>query len=136
MGYADVEQLLIDWIPTIAGVTAALTMNPDGSLPGNLAYSLPCVLVDRIGGGDLVVTIDDCTVDVDVFAASRDASREIAETIRAAVRTALPGLTLSGASVVRTRTATGPRRLPYDSRAQVWRYGATYTIRLHAVAGV
>jgi hypothetical protein len=102
-------------------------------LPANLADVLPVIQVDRIGGGDDVISIDHATVDVDVYAADMASAEDLAEQVRMLLRTDLPGrLVADGSAVVsRVRTITGPNRLPYDNTG-LTRIGAAYQVTLHS----
>lgn len=129
--YADIEALLHDWLTSVLGYE-----NVTFELPTNLVFVMPLVVVERFGGADATITLDQPTVDIDVFAASREDARAHAESIRQALRTKLPGRTFRGAVVQRVRTISGPTKAPYDSRGTVRRFTAAYQIQLHQFAGV
>jgi hypothetical protein len=127
VAYPDVDALLVGWLPD--HVTAT-TFTTDDVLPTNLAYALPLVQVVTFAGADLVPTLDESLVDVDCYAAGRDAAKTLAEQVRTAIRTLLLG-TVDGVVVAKTRTSLRPARRPYDNTA-IRRIGATYGITVHA----
>lgn len=126
-GYASVNLALIAYL---GGATGARCVT---DLPANLADVLPVIQVERFGGGDDTLTLDNANVDVDVYAADRAKAEALAEQVRFLMRADLPGKTVAdGAAVVsRVRTITGPNRLPYDNTGLV-RVGAAYQVTLHS----
>lgn len=100
--------------------------------PGNLADVLPCIVISRFGGvEDEVYTFDNPNVDFECYAATRAAARTLAHQVRTWVRKELPGTSISGAAVSRTRTISGPAWTPYDNTG-VRRFTYSATIRLHS----
>jgi len=126
-GYASVNKALIAYLK---GATGARCVT---DLPANLADVLPVIQVERFGGGDSVLTLDDANVDIDVYAADLASAEDLAEQVRLFLRAGLPGTVVAdGAAVVsRVRTITGPSRLPYDNTGLV-RVGAAYQVTLHS----
>lgn len=120
--YPDVERLLVTYLGGELGVRVVT------DLPSNLQQVLPVVQVGRFGGADDVRTIDNGSVDIDVYAAGRGASVALAERCRAALRFDLPGRVIGGVTVSRVRTTLGPAWRPYDDTTNVRRFGATYQI--------
>lgn len=122
---ADVEALLIPWLVSTLSVRA-LT-----DLPENLAGVLPVVQVTRIGGpaDDSLPSFDFPNVDIDCFDVDREAASNLAGRVHTALRVTLPGLKLSGATITRVRTLTGPSWRPYDNTA-LRRFGATYQLHV------
>jgi hypothetical protein len=100
--------------------------------PSNLADVLPCIVVQRFGGvEDVVYTFDNPNVDFEVYAATRAAARTLAHKVRTWVRKELPGTSISGAAVSRTRTISGPAWVPYDNTT-VRKFVYSAAIRLHS----
>jgi hypothetical protein len=97
-------------------------------LPANLQQILPLGQVNRIGGGDDVVTIDRANVDVDTYAGTRAAALALSERVREELRLRLPGVVVGGVEVCRVDTLSGPAWRPYDDTTNVRRFGATYQI--------
>lgn len=120
--YADVESLLIGWLPSHLGGTRALT-----TLPANLATVLPIVQVTRISGGDSVISLDQAIVDFDTYAATRAGAQLLCEQVRGVLRLTLPGTVIGGFQVSRVATLSGPAWRPYENPA-VQRFGASYQI--------
>jgi hypothetical protein len=124
--YADVEQLLTTWLPTITSVTAV------DQLPTDVAAVVPLIVVTRVGGGTRTVTIDQARVDIDVYMEHYDDAKSLARTIQAAVETQLKAAhVIPSAAVGRTRCVSGPARRPWDNRNLVHRVGMTYEITVH-----
>jgi len=97
-------------------------------LPANLADALPLVRVTVIGGnGEAFAT--NPRIDFDCFAASRDASRDLAYRVRAWVRS-LPGQMAGGAFVLRVQNDNEPNWVPYDN-TNLRRFVYTAQLRLH-----
>ena len=71
-----------------------------------------------------------------MYANSRDGAKLHAETIRQAIRTRLPGYRTGGTTVGRVSTVSAPIHAPYDSRAAVRRFVASYQLHLHQYVGV
>lgn len=96
--------------------------------PSNLGYRLSqgrrFVRVGRVTGNDDRIT-DVAVVDIDVFGASRQVARDLAEGIRAW----LLGYPLTAGSLIvdRVFTETAPTRAPWEDE-NVHRYLATYRI--------
>lgn len=131
--YACVEDLIVAWLKTL-GYDQATNELPTNLV--DLARTGPVVTVERIGGNDSQITLDVARLDIDVYASSRDAARDHAETIRAAMRTRLVRYVHGGAVVAKVETVSAPSRLPYDSRNVIRRFGATYQVVCHQFGGV
>ncbi len=129
MGWPDLEAALCDILkaeqPTL---TNALTR-----LPGNdiRAGGMPLAIVARFGGGYDGLALDEATLDVDWYAATRDAAVALAgagtlHLVR--LRNVIFG---DGHVITRVVAQTSPLRRPYDSKNQVHRYGAAYRVLVH-----
>jgi hypothetical protein len=115
---ADIEAVLNPWAEEATGVLAGAETPPD------LEKRLPRIRIERGGG------VDDRfsghpRVYVDVFAATADEARTLANDLRDAL-IALRGPT-HGAVIRDVRCDSGPSRQPWDNPA-VHRRGATYTV--------
>ena len=128
--YADVEDLLVDWLKAKGWVNVVTEE------PGNLHLVMPLLVVNRYGGGDDMIAIDKANVDIDCYASTAVTAKAGIETVRRQVRTQLSGHAASGAVVARVETISGPTRLPYDSRSQVRRFGISIRLTLHQYSGV
>ena len=84
-GYASVNLALIAYLKGATG-TRCVT-----DLPANLADVLPVIQVERFGGGDDTLTLDNANVDVDVYAADRATAEALADQVRLLMRADLPG---------------------------------------------
>lgn len=124
--YADAEQFLLGFLedqrPDVRGCT---------ELPATLTAALPLWQVDRIGGSDVEPGIDQATLDLEAFAASRPAAKILAEDARELIRFKLPGYSNQFGTALRVETISGPSWRPYDN-TNVRRVGATYRITIHA----
>jgi hypothetical protein len=105
-GFPDAEGAVIG---LLAGLVA------DGSIgsetPEDLESAAPFIRVTRTGGGDDMVT-DTATVSVDVFAASGDDARSVAEQARATLTLPVSMGGVPKGSIDRAVTVTGPASLP------------------------
>ncbi|MFD3952177.1 hypothetical protein ACFWRC_19400 [Streptomyces albidoflavus] len=119
---ADVEQVLAPWLEATLGVFSA------AETPDDLEQQLPMIRVERVGGRDDRFA-QHPRVAVDVFAATADEARALAERVREAL------LFLAGPvgpAVVRSVTcSSGSSRLPWAT-PEIHRRGATYTVSLRA----
>jgi hypothetical protein len=114
-------------------------MPPDLFRTGNEG-SLPCAIVNRYGGHDPLPGLDDAAFDVDLYCLgpdpmqAADAALDRSEDIRHALRWRLTGVQLGagGPVVSRVQTISAPTIRPYDSRHQVRRAQASYSIRFHS----
>lgn len=126
-GYASAESVVRGWLATQFSPTRVVT-----ELPADLAAVVPVIQVTRFGGSDGTLTLDAANIDVDTFATTRDASRSLAEQVRAALRLHLPGYAASGAAVQSVTTISAPRWVPYDNTA-LRRFVASYRITIHSI---
>ncbi len=129
--YRDVETLLCGWLKTTLHVDSVIP-----ELPYNLEFVLPTIAVERFGGADDTITLDQANVDVDVFHVSRAAAKTLAEQVRKALRVTLPAttfadVTLGSVTVSRVQTISAPSIAPWDN-SQLRRATAAYRISLHA----
>lgn len=123
MPYPSVEPFLVTWFNTLG-----IEGRPCAELPANLTP--PVVQFTRIGGADPNLTLDEATVSVDCYGETRGAAYDLAEKVRAALRTGC-GYSASGAVLARVRTLSAPSARPYDNTS-LRRVGATYLITVHA----
>lgn len=134
--YVDVPDLLQDWCKTVLGYTNVVA---DGEPPRNLTdliRTAPVIVVDRFGGAEDVVTIDNANVNVTTFANSIDGAKHHAAFIHSALMTRLRGHTYQGTVVTRVQAIRQPIKLPWDSRNVIHARSAAYQIRLHQFSGV
>lgn len=124
MPYPSIEPIFAAWLADRRDIAVV------EQLPTNLTFALPLIAVERLSGADATLTLDDATLDVDVFASSRDAARNISEQIREDVRLHLTGYTTGRLSVSRTATVQAPVPRPWGNDA-VWRFSGTYRIVAH-----
>lgn len=118
MAAPDVELALTGWIRTRFGVATCT------ELPSNLGSVLPIVQVEHIGGLGSRFSASP-RVDVDVYAATYEATRDLAQSIHGAL-VMLRGTV--GELVIRdVRVDTLPSRRPYDNPA-FRRVGVSYTV--------
>jgi hypothetical protein len=132
--YVAVESLLTEFHKTVLGYKNVAT-----DVPMNLVDLLrtdPVIVLDRVGGGETVVTIDKANVDVDTFANSLDGVRLHAGLIHAAITTRLVGYIYQGTVVNRVETIRAPIKAAWDSRNVVKRRVGSYRITLHQFSGV
>lgn len=116
----DIEAVLAPWAEATFGAFGC------AETPADLEARLPVIRVGRVGGSDERFSLHP-RIDVDVFAATADAARILANE----VRDALVMLTgpVNGAVIRGVRCDSGPSRLPWDN-GDIYRRGATYTVSL------
>lgn len=128
--FLDVEKLMIVGIestfPELAptGVDDEI-LHVDTETPADLEGVLPFTRVGRVAGTDDRFT-DRAIVDVEVFAATRQAAYDLSEAIRTWVLSAPHRVDTVGV-IDRGFTEVAPRSLPWDND-NVRRRGATYRI--------
>lgn len=125
--YAAAETVLVTALAAQFPAARVLT-----ETPANLVEVLPCIQVTRFGGVDDVLSFDEATLDVDVYAATRDDARSLGEQVRGYLRGELPGQTVAGAFVLRVRTLSAPSWTPHTNTG-LRRFTSSYQIRLHSI---
>lgn len=116
----DIEAVLNPWAETAFNVPAG------AETPDDLEQHLPAIRIERGGGADERFS-EHPRVFVDVFAATADEARTLANNLRDALL-ALRG-PVNGAVIRDVRCDSGPTRQPWANEA-VYRRGATYTVSL------
>lgn len=117
---ADIEAVLNPWAEATFGVFAG------AETPADLEDRLPVIRIERGGGVDDRFS-QSPRVYVDVFAATADEARTLANSVRDALLF-LRG-PVGGAVIRDVRCDSGPTRAPWATDA-VHRRGATYTVSL------
>lgn len=125
MTYLDVEALLVAWIAARKGCRTCT------ELPADLAAEVPLVQVHRIAGSDLVLSLDQAIVDIDVFHTDKTAAHLLAEQIRTDMRLNLVGYRSGGGVVANVETVSGPIHLSYEN-TNVRRYTAAFRVTVHS----
>lgn len=116
---ADSELLLIGWI---RGMSLGSVVRVVTDLPADLASVLPVVQVTRIGGrGAHPPILDRPRLDVDVFAATRQAASDICRKIEGKLHT-LRGQAASGTVITDVFVEQGSSWRPYGN-PDVRRFG-------------
>ncbi|GHD70132.1 hypothetical protein GCM10010317_076780 [Streptomyces mirabilis] len=127
VGSVDVEAELIAWLDTVLDVRV-LT-----DLPANLGDVLPVVQVQRVGGYDDGFRLDRALVDIDVYAATREAASALMAQTRSLLLTELRGVATDTAVFTVARTIAAPAWRPYENPA-LRRFGASFEIYCHPVS--
>lgn len=127
VGSVDVEAELVAWL------TGGLDVRVLTDLPANLADVLPVVQIQRAGGNDDGVRLDRAFVDVDVYAATRQAASQLMTQTRSLLLTQLRGAVTDAAVFTSARTITAPSWRPYEN-PNLRRFGATFEIFCHPVS--
>lgn len=138
--YVDPAQWLCDWLIHDLGAGPDTPFRrivpetpPDVAVPN----SLPCAVATRIDGADPHLGLDIAVLDVETYATGPDPMRaraaalDRAEDIRASLRLRLTGRAFQGVQVSRLVVSAAPVIRPYDSRNQIRKAGAVYTLHLH-----
>lgn len=119
---ADVEAVLNPWAEALTGVFSA------SETPDRMEDHLPVIRIQRLGGYDDRFS-GHPRVAVDVFAATADEARALAQQLTNALLF-LRG-TVNGAVIRDTRCDSGFSRQPWANEA-IHRRGAAYTVSLRA----
>lgn len=127
VGSVDVEAELVAWL------TARLDERTLTDLPANLMDELPVVQIQRVGGNDDGIRLDRAFVDVDVYAASRQAASQLMSRTRSLLLTGLRGAVTDAAVFTSARTVSAPSWRPYENPG-LRRFGATFEIFCHPVS--
>lgn len=98
--------------------------------PANLVDVLPVIQVGGIGGSGDAYQFDTPRADIDVYAATRDAARTLAQQIHDWLLRDLPGQTLGSAFVLKVTEFMSPVWTPYDNTT-VRRFTLSVGLRLH-----
>ena len=128
--FPSIEQLMVAWLPTVVDVDVTSELPHNFQDPDSPMHMLPVAFVERISGADLNNRLDRPIIDIDVYAADRAQSQDLAETIRWRLRNDLPGTVFNGVVFTRTRTVLAPRRLAH-ANPRLHRYSANYELVLH-----
>jgi hypothetical protein len=93
------------------------------------------VQVEAFGGNDLNPALDECRVDVDVYAPAdpdgnpdRGLAHDVAAYVRAGFLFHLPGHWTDEATVSRVATVSRPTARPYDENTSIRRFSAAYSV--------
>ncbi len=144
--YPNFRKLLVAWLVDTLPAGDGLPIRrvlpefpPDPFRPGNTG-SVPFAVVNRYGGNDPLPGVDDAAFDVDMYCfgpdpfQAADAALDRAEDIRYLIRMRLLGrqLGVGGPAVARVHTISAPTLRPYDSRGDVRKAQASYSIRFHS----
>lgn len=127
-GYSDPEVLIARWLHDLLGVKTW----SDPRLPSNARFTEPVAHVQRGQSlATLAKTLDDVTLDVDVYAHVADHARDTAARICTAMEFVLPKYTFPNGLFVTGVTAT--LRPIWAPDPAVYRRTATYRVILHGL---
>lgn len=121
--FPDVERVLADLFADLASAADATVVTV---LPADLQQVLPVIRVRRLGGGDDRWT-DQPRVDIEVYAASREAGKPLALQLQARLLS-YPHSTSHGV-IDHAATEVGPQELPYADQ-DLRLFPATYRLSL------
>ena len=127
VGSVDVEAELVAWLAS--GLDARVLTD----LPANLGEILPIIQIQRAGGSDDGLRLDRAFVDIDVYAATRQAASQLMSQTRSLLLTELRGAVTPTAVFTSARTIAAPAWRPYENPA-LRRFGATFEIFCHPVS--
>lgn len=127
VGSVDVEAGLVAWL------TEHLDERILTDLPADLVSVLPVVQIQRVGGNDDGIRLDRAFIDVDVYAAGRQAASQLMSRTRSLLLTGLRGAVTDAAVFTSARTVSAPSWRPYENPG-LRRFGATFEIFCHPVS--
>lgn len=132
--FGDAEDFLIQQLTDVlAGVHVCLELPP----AAEFEQRLPILQLTRAGGPSTTPTwgtghlLDEPTISVDVFAASRQAANETTAAVRAAFD-ALAGARNDGLAVISVRELTGPGWRP-DASEHITRIGLNIAVLIRPI---
>jgi hypothetical protein len=129
-GYADPELLIATWLHD----TLDIKVWADPRLDPNWNFKAPVAHVQRGSGlGTPALSLDDVTLDVDVYAAVADHARKAAADIWAALTLQLPLTTFPNGVLVKLVNVIAPPAWAPDPG--VYRRTAAYRVILHGFVG-
>ncbi|MGH3437086.1 MAG: hypothetical protein ACRDRL_28980 [Sciscionella sp.] len=120
-----VETVLHDWLAPAFPAARVCT-----ETPADLADVLPCLRVVGIGGSGDAYGFDSPHVDVDVFAATRSAARDLAQQVSWSLLHDLPGQMVAGTFVLSASEFLAPTWTPYDNTT-LRRFVLSVGLRMH-----
>lgn len=124
-GYADPELLISKWLHDLLGIKAYC----DPVLDPTWWATAPAAHLQRGVGGTLALSLDDVTLDVDVYSLKADSARKAAAAIWSAMVLQLPLTTFDdGVFCTGVTTLTQPMWAPDP---KVFRRTAGYRVILH-----
>lgn len=139
--YADVEQLVVDWLLATLGDVLDLRVStelPAGEVLDEILADSAVgayVQVEAFGGAEQDPASEVCRVDVDVYAGAdsdgnpdRGAAHDVAAAIRAALLFHFPGHWTATATVAGVAGVSRPTARPYSENTLIRRFGAAYSI--------
>ncbi|KOU62039.1 hypothetical protein ADK57_25715 [Streptomyces sp. MMG1533] len=127
VGSVDIEAELVAWL------ASGLDVRVLTDLPADLGEVLPVIQIQRTGGGDDGLRLDRAFVDIDVYAASRQAASQLMSQTRSLLLTQLRGAVTAAAVFTSARTIAAPTWRPYEN-PNLRRFGATFEIFCHPVS--
>lgn len=130
MAYADVEKLLVAWLPTVVTpkprVGVATPADPNGTHSW-----LPFIRVQRVGGPGRL-GIDRPRVVLDFFATDYGAVADLAASARWAMEVPILGLSTPDGAVIAAQTDSAPSWVPYDD-VNVTRFSSHHSLVVHSM---
>lgn len=124
---ADIEQMLIAWLPQEFPGVRACTETPAGD-EFTTAAAGGLIRVVRVGGGRQQ-SLHQPRVVLDFFKPSRPAAKAFAMDVAEALFWRLPGTSVAGGGVSHVVEVSGPSWAPWDNTS-VRRFTATYQLFL------
>lgn len=124
MTHVDVEVLIVGWLTAQTGIRTCR------ELPAKVEGHLPIYQVTRVSGAPRDYKLDRPVIDLDTWAADRDATSLHAREAEDLFENFLPYAVLDGAVVTAVRTVVAPRWLP-DENTFLRRMNASYALVLH-----
>lgn len=121
----NVEPLLVAWL-----TPRYLSARVSTERPADLNGALPYVQIVGIGGSSDAYRFSLPRVDVDVFAATRAAARDLAEQIERDLLENLPGDSVNGVGVLQVSSSMSPTWTP-DDNTNIRRFTLSIGLRLH-----
>jgi hypothetical protein len=132
MGYPDVEEMLIAWLPTSGTVQAghvSVSTPPD---PAGSGSWLPFVRVQRVGG-PRAQGIDTARVILEFFAPDRPTAADLGNAVSALFDGPILSCRNQHGAVIGAQTDSAPSWVPYDD-VNVTRYQSHHTLVVHSMA--
>lgn len=131
-GYGDPELLVGDWLKTQLPGTVKVWKDP--GFPPEWAWTAPLVTVQRgQSAGVVPLSLDDVTLDVDVYSATADLARVVSQAVWSSLILDLPLTTFAPSGIfVKGAWSLSPPAWAPDPK--VYRRTAAYRVMLHGLA--
>ena len=130
MAYADVEKMLVEWLPTVLTPAPRVSVETPADPSGSGSW-LPFIRVQRVGG-PRAQGIDKARIVLEFFAADYGSSADLGATVSALFDGPILQLKTADGVVIGAQTDSAPSWVPYDD-VNVTRFQSHHTLVVHSM---